>query len=784
MIRHFILLYYRNIKANKRHTIINYLGLSLALAVILLILLFVRNELTYDKFHKNSNRIFRLTTTLTTPGGEYNVAFANTAFAYKLREELAEIENIVCISERNSYQVKHGDQIFREDNVRYSTSDVFDVFSYKIIKGTPKRLLKEPNTAVLTETLSKKLFNEKDPVGEIVWFNDQVFTVTGVIKDLPVNTDLKFNALLASPINGTEDLMAWNDYYSYILINNKFSPDLQKKIDKIAEFTYKPMFTGDNAGLSRTYKIQPLTKIHFNTSYLADTPKGNKTTVYVFLCLAFLILIIACINYINLNLARAVTRCKEFSIRRITGSGRMNSIVQLLGESFLNTIISMLLSISIVGLLLPVFNNLAETNFTLHVFTNVSIILTIFIIILITGIASGIYPAVYQFRFVKSTHNPQNNLKMRFSKISKVLVTFQFVLSIAMICIIIGVNKQIKHMQSYALGFNKEQILAIDLNSVKNSPGNLNPLKQELSNNFKVATGGDGTQLGSPDQWMRPLLEMKDETGMEVRFILNMPEIDDNYLNLFGIKLEEGRNFSKDRPADYNESIIINKAYAKIMGWKEPLNKKMSENYNLRVIGVVDDFHFASLHNEIEPLVFRFNDKNPSYIFLKVSPDQISYLKTIWRKYYKEALFEYKFVDENFDKQYQKDKKQKTIFGYLSIIAIFISTLGLHGLSSFLITSRTKEIGIRKANGAKVTEILAMLNKDFVVWIAVAFVIACPVSWYAMKKWLENFAYKTELSWWVFAVAGAVAVVVAVLTVSWQSWRAANRNPVESLRYE
>jgi putative ABC transport system permease protein len=283
---------------------------------------------------------------------------------------------------------------------------------------------------------------------------------------------------------------------------------------------------------------------------------------------------------------------------------------------------------------------------------------------------------------------------------------------------------------------------------------------------------------------MRPLYETKNEDGQEVRFILNMPEVDNNYLNLFGIELLKGRNFSDDRPADYDESIIINEAYAKIMGWDDPLDKKMFSDSKMRVVGVVPDFHFASLHNKVEPLAFRFNDKNPSYLFVKTPPAQVDYIKTVWREYFKDALFEYQFVDANFERQYQKDEKQKAIFGYLSFIAIFISCLGLFGLSSFFIARRIKEIGIRKVNGAKISEVLVMLNRDFVKWVVIAFAFAIPIAYYAMSKWLENFAYKTTLSWWIFALAGVLALGIAMLTVSFQSWKAATKNPVESLRYE
>ncbi len=786
MFKLFLLSYFRNIIVNKRHAIVNFLGLSLAIAVIIIIALYVKNELTFDKFHKNSDRIYRLTTTLKTPGAEYHVAFANTGFAHKILEKLDGIENIACLSKTGSYVIKYQDKLFRDNNIRYSTPAVFDIFSYNIIDGNPKNMLTEPNTVVLTGSLSKKLFGDKDPVGESVLFNDVNCTVTGVIGDLPLNTDLKFTALLSSSVNGSEDLMAWNDYYSYILVNKNYSHNLQSDIDKLAEETYVPLFKAGNLNLSRTYQVQPITQVHFNTSYLADTPKGNKTTVFVFLCIACLILIIATINHINLNLSRAVNRLKEFSIRKISGSGKKNVITQLLVESVLNTLLAAFISIFFISMFLPVFNKLADTGFNENIFTNISVMITLLGVVFFIGIISGFYPSLYLLRIINSNRNFKLPVKMGFNKVSKGLVTFQFVFSIAMISLIIGVNKQIKHMENFNLGFNKEHILAIDLNSVKNSLGNLNPLRHELSSGFLTATGGGGTQLGTngEGEWIRPVRDLVNEDGQDVQFILNMPDIDENYLNLFGIKVIEGRNFSKDHPSDYDQSIIINKAYAKIMAWNEPIGKRMYNDSKLRVIGVVDDFHYASLHNPVEPLAFRFNDKTPSYLFVKTSPSQIDHIKTTWHKYFKDALFEYKFVDDNYEVQYQKDEKQKTILGYLSLIAIFISCLGLYGLSSFYLTNRIKEIGVRRVNGAKISEILLFLNKDFVKWVFIAFIFAIPIAWYALHKWLENFAYKTSLSWWVFILSGSVALILALFTISLQSIKAATRNPVEALRYE
>jgi putative ABC transport system permease protein len=787
MYKHFLITYYRNANSNKLHTTINYLGLSIAIAVVILIVLYVHNELTFDRFQTNRDRIFRITTTLTTPGGDNKIAITNTAFAFILKNQCPEIENIACIDIGGKYYVKYKDRTFHEENIRLATSGIFKLFSYQVLKGNLKTMLIEPNTTVLTESLSKKIFANEDPYGKTIQFNDRNYTVTGVIKDLPSNTDIKFSAILSSPVNGTENLLNWDDYYAYLLVNNKSTSILQNKVNKITDQTYKPLLIGDYQGISIKHNLQPLSDIHFNTNFLGDNPKGNKTNVYAFSLVAFLILVIASINYINLNIARAVTRSKEIMIRKISGSGKLTIIIQLIGESVITTIISLIISIFLVLLLIPVLNELTNKDFSAYTLTNLTIFLVVLSIVFIIGFIAAIYPVVYQLNLLKNKDNPRNKVKNGFNNISKTLVIFQFVLSIVMICTIIIVSKQIEFMKDTDLGFNKNQILAINLNFKNDSIRSLDALKQELVNNLKIdkiATGGNGTQLGSTGQWLKSINSQKNANNEDIQFISNMPVIDDNYLNLFEIKLIEGRNFSKNFSTDYDESVIVNKTYVKTVGWKNPIGQHISDNPKLKVIGVVNDFHFASLHNKIEPLLFRFNDKNPALLFLKISPNAITQVKSIWDKLFKDIPFEYKFVDENFDKQYRQDENQKAIFRYLSIVAILISCLGLYGLSSFFITQHTKEIGIRKVNGARITEVMAMLNKDFIQWVAIAFIIACPISWYAMHKWLESFAYKTTLSWWIFAAAGVIALVIALVTVSWQSYRAATRNPVESLRYE
>jgi putative ABC transport system permease protein len=358
-----------------------------------------------------------------------------------------------------------------------------------------------------------------------------------------------------------------------------------------------------------------------------------------------------------------------------------------------------------------------------------------------------------------------------------------------MIAAVFLVGKQVNFMKDHHLGLgnNKSQIVAINLPFEPQSFPGTETIRQEFSSLTEIkslAFGGGGTNLGNPDHWMKAIMVVEDEQGNDVQFVANQPRIDENYMDLFGIKLVEGRKFDESSELDKIRGVIINQTYAKTMGWKEPIGKSISEDSDQQVIGVIEDFHFDALYNLIEPLMFQLLEDKPTYLFASVEPKSLKAIQDHWEKTFRNIPFEYSFIDQHFATLYEKNEREMAIFSYLTIIAILISCLGLYGLTSHFTANKTKEIGIRKVNGARVSEILTMLNKDFIKWIAIAFAVACPVAYYGMNKWLENFAYKTTLSWWIFALAGLLALGIALLTVSWQSWRAATRNPVEALRYE
>jgi len=774
LIRNFL----RVIRKNKTDFFINLAGLSVAMVVFIFISLYIENEFTFDNYHKDASRVFRLTTSLTSPSGQNtNMALANPPFAQILKNQCPEIENFACVETEGSYTLKYNDHEFENINLRKATPSIFSIFNYPANLGKREEFLNSPNTIVLTESLSKNIFGNTPPLGQRITIGKMDYDVTGVLKDLPSNTDLQFSGLIASEFDGTGELVDWGDYYVYLKTASLDIAGLSNKIEKIAAEKYTDLLK-QIGGFKLVHHLQPLQSIHFDNSLLADSPKGNKTTVYVFSVIALMILIIAGINYNNLTMAQLEKREKEFSIRKILGSGKSRIIYTIIGESVLNVLLAAAISILVAALLTDRFNTFSGKDFN---FQSIARLLPpILAGFIFMGILSGIYPA---FKTVRKTLTKKSS----FSLFGKSLVTFQNVVAIAMVAGLFIIWSQIRYMKNAELGFDKKQLLAVVIPPEPEKFPGKEVLKQEFSTLTGVesfAFGGGGTNLGSTGNWLKAITANMDDEGNDIQFILHQPQIDGNYIDLFGIELVEGRNFTGNMATDSVKSVIINESYAKSMGWTEPLGKILDETPPQTIIGVVKDFHFDALNNPIEPLKFTMLNGQPAFFFIKTEPKNIKAIQQKWEKLFPDESFNYQFMDQHMASLYKQNEKDMAVFSYLTLIAILISCLGLYGLASHFITNRTKEIGIRKVNGARISEVLFMLNKDFVKWVAIAFIIATPIAYYAMHKWLENYAYKTELSWWIFALAGLLALGIALLTVSWQSWRAATSNPVEALRYE
>ena len=768
----------RIVRKNKLDFFLNLVGLSVAMVVFIFITLYVKNEVTFDNYHPNADRTFRVTTSLTSPAGQAtNMALANPPFVQILKNECPEIEDFACVEADATRTITYKEKEYKNLSIRAATPSIFKLFSHPAVLGNASEFLTAPNTIVLTESLSKSIFGKNSPIGEKLVIGKTDYQVTGVIEDLPSNTDLQFAALIPSDFDGTGKIFDWGDYYVYIRTIHSDVSELISKIERITDKKYTELLKGIG-GFKLVHHLQPLKNIHFENNLLADTPKGNKTMIYVFSIIALLILFVAGINYTNLTMAQLEKRDREFSIRKTIGCGKRWIFYHIISESVLNVLIASIISVVLAVILLPYFNVLFAEKFAIVSIFKIALPLLAAFIVL--GIIAGTYPA---FKTAQNSTIKQSG----FGLFGKSLVTFQNTVAIVMIAGLFIIWNQVHFMKNADLGFNKNQLLAISLPSEPEEFPGKEVLRQEFSALPEIsglAFGGGGTILGKTDNWVKEIFAQKNEQGEEVQFVLNLPEIDENYIGLFGIELLKGRNFSTDLSTDTDKAVIINESYASMMGWNDPIGKILDETPKQKIVGLVKNFHFDALNNPIEPLKFKMLTGNPSYLFVKTDPKNLRIIQKKWKSIFGDKPFEYQFVDQHMASLYQKNEKEKAIFSYLTLIAMLISCLGLYGLGSHFIINRTKEIGIRKINGATISEVLVLLNRDFLKWVTIAFLIATPIAYYAMNKWLENFAYKTTLSWWIFALAGLLAFGIALLTVSWQSWRAATRNPVEALRYE
>jgi putative ABC transport system permease protein len=784
---HNLLITYRNFKRSKGSFFINLIGLSSGIACVLFIYLWVKDEIDFDKFHKKNSQLFQVMQNQKTANNITTWENTPGPLAEALIEEMPEIEYAVpvfngAIFGKPTLSVKENN--FKANGI-YAGKDFFNIFTFNLIEGNANQVLADKNSVVLSEGLAMKLFNTTEKiVGKTVKYqNEQTFQVSGIFKRVPSNSSLQFDFVLSYKVisERINFFSTWGDNPANTYIILKQGTNINQFNNKIAGLIKRK--SGDD---SRILFLRPYSNKYLYDRYENGLQMGGRIEyVKLFSIIAFFILVIACINFMNLSTARASRRIKEIGMKKALGAGRKSIILQHLGESILIAFISLIIAILLVWLLLPLFNDIAQKHITINL--NSFLVLVLLGITLFTGLIAGSYPALYLSGF-----NPVKVLKGQFHSsvgelwVRKGLVVFQFVLSIILIVSVLVVYKQSEFIQNKKLGYNKDNILYFDiegkvavnrvafLEEVKKIPGVLN-----ASSATAILIGS----LGATPYFDWPGKNPNDIVNFSMQYV------DYGFIEMHDIEMKEGRSFSKDFSTD-SSNIIFNEAAIKIMGIKEPVGKIITLwGGNRQIIGVTKDFNFESLHNRVKPLAFilarpEWNSKIVVKIKDEKEKETISSLEKFYEKYNPGFVFEYKFLDEDYQAQYVAEKRVTVLSQYFAGLAILISCLGLFGLAAFTAEKRIKEIGIRKINGAKVTEIIAILNIDLIKWVTIAFVIACPIAWFTMHKWLESFDYRTELSWWVFALAGLMAMIIALLTVSWQSWRASTKNPVEALRYE
>jgi len=806
MFKNFIKVALRNLLNRKFYSIINILGLAIGLTCTILIALFIRNELSYDKHHENYKRIYRLESHFNIQESED--LFAVTAFplgpALKLEypQDVAEFCRIMDM-DNNLFQYE-GKQIF-EENVYFADSTLTEIFTHKFISGSAQDALNDPNEMILTESFTKRIFGDEDPIGKTLEAgNGMIFTVTGIIEDVKHNSHLKFEAICSmltlKPIFGAdrydslESGSFWNiGFHSYIMLTE--NGNIQNVLNAYPEFNEKYIKpVGEQINATFQLMVQPLADVHLFSRVGGDLPTGNIAYVYIFSIVAFFLLLIGCINYMNLATSQSSGRAVEVGIRKVVGAQKHYLRWQFIFESILIAMTAMILAFVTVELILPTFNELADRELVFNVINNFDLVIGVFIITLFVGLISGSYPAFYLSSFI-----PVDVLKGRFGKkkgtLRKVLVLIQFSISIIMIIGTFTVVQQLKYLRDKDLGFDAENLVVLtirDTSGVKN----LQAFKDELKKYPQIISAGTTSSVpGQGQSIIVQLFETKDGS-MEEKGI-NFIFVDHDYLETMNMKIIKGRNYNRNLQTDAEESCLINEATARVLGWgDDPIGKKLGFGANLdgtanlstKVIGVIKDFHYASLHNQIDPQLVMLSDDPQRNICLRIRQENIEstleYIEEKWNEFCPTFPFEYTFLDDSLNEQYVAEQKIGRVFTYFSILCIFIACLGLFGLASYTAEQRTKEISVRKVMGASVSNIVFILSKEFSIWVILANIIAWPIAFYALKKWLQNFAFAIDQSILTYILAGITALLIAVITVSFRAIKAAQTNPADALKYE
>jgi putative ABC transport system permease protein len=800
MFNNYLKIAFRNLKKHLGYSLINVAGLAIGMACIL-ILLFVFDELSYDKFHENHDRIYRVTRKWFNADGVVNLHLGHVAppVAPLLKNDFPEIVHAVRIIGAGGILVGNEAAFYEEPRLFFAEEDVFNVFTFDMIAGDPATALRDPFAIVITDEMAVRYFGTEDPIGKSLTIKTSSqkadMKVTGVIKPLPHNSHFHPNLLGSfktyEAVVGDRELQSWasNNYATYLLMTEGYDIDrLKSQLDPFIDRHY-----GEGRSEGTKLELQRLTDIHLY-SHLDSEIEANSdiTYVYVFSIIALFILLIACVNFMNLATARSAGRAKEVGLRKVIGAQRPQLIRQFLSESIITAIFSLLIALGIVLLVLPKFNQFVGRDLSLNFSANISLFNSLFFIAIFVGIVSGIYPAVFLSAF-KPVRVLKGNLdagKKGFS-FRTVLVVFQFAISIILIICVGIVSSQLDYMQTRNLGFDEEHVVVLP-----SSPAiifRLEGFKTRLLQNPNILSISAAKRVPSGR-----LLDsagarvLSGETSQPIDFRIAQLRVDYDYVPTFKMEIVAGRNFSREMGTDPTQAFIINETAARRIGWESP-EEAVDKGFgygqrNGQIIGVVKDFHFESLHQEISPIVMFLSKTDLAQVSIRIGPEDIpqtmAFLKDIWAELRPNYPFSYYFIDENFDRLYRSEENLQRIFSYFAFLSVLIGCLGLFGLASYSAERRTKEIGIRKVLGASATGITFLLSKEFTKWVLLANVIAWPVAYLIMSRWLQSFAYRSGISLGTFLLAGAIAWTIAFLTVSYQAIKASIADPITALKYE
>jgi putative ABC transport system permease protein len=819
ILKNYLITAWRNIVKDKFYTLLNIVGLSIGLITAIYIFLYIVDELTYDKSHTNYKRIYRLESHFTINGKDDFFAVTQVPLGPTLKDEYPEIEEYVRFLPTYTLFLKYGEREFQEDSMVYADSTLFKVFTHPVTKGDPSTMLNRPYTMVMTESLARKYFGNEDPIGKTVKsVEGNQYEITGVIRDLPGNLHLRFNGILSvatirqqvgvTQFNDRSAGSFWNvGIFSYIML--KEGADIKPILEKFPSFYDKYMKSlGDQINGNFMLMAQPLARVHHYSADLGyDQPVGNIKYVYIFSFVALLILIIACINYMNLATARSSRRSKETGMRKIAGAQRTMLVRQFLIESIVITLISTIIALALSWLLLPYFNLLANKTLHISVLFTPLIIGCIAGVAVLTGAISGSYPALYLSSFDPAdVIKGQSDMRGGNGMLRKILVVFQFAISVAMITGTFIIGSQLNFLQNSDPGFNKENLLVLQMRDTTFKKS-LEPFKQELLRNPDIK--GVSFSNGDPGYGINiQVMRIEGDSGSLVDRAINNFFADYDYADLMGLKMVEGRYYNRDMKSDIQKAFVINETAARKFGWVDStsksgmsyasaIGKKFQWGINPGnqpardgvIVGVVKDFYYGSMRNQIDPLVIILNEDNRNTFFANIRIDgknrqkSIEYINKVRQDFKDMYPFKYDFMDEKMREYYSGEKRIGMLARTFALLTIIIAALGLLGLSSFLTQTRTREIGIRKISGASAKTIVLMFVREFSIWIILANLIAAPVTLILLNKWLQAFPYKTPIHFTIFLAGLLISLAIALLTVSLRVFQAASINPAQAVRH-
>jgi putative ABC transport system permease protein len=770
----------RTLLRHRVYTLIHILGLSTGIAACLLIYGYVHNQLTYDAYNDKADRIVRVTTRFRGPESDLVLATSPYLLAPTLLRDIPGITATTRI-DATSVTIRQGTEYSNADNFCYAEPSIFTVFSFDFLQGSPATALKDPNSIVLTRSTEKRYFGKNRAMGQTLICNDKLWRVTGIIADLPSNTDLPIEALLAKDYTPFTTWLDDFDVYTFVLFTVK--PDLRKfatQLPAIARYARPALDSAGAAGYNLAYEAEALTDVHFSKEKLQDTEKGNRSFNTIFSWLAAAILLLALLNYINLSTARAIERAKEVGVRKAIGARPVQLIRQFLGESFLLLTLAWALALALVAISAPLFNRLLSTHLSLLDVPTALFLLALFPL---TGILAGAWPA-----FVLSRFNPIQALKNQTNTstgigLRKTLTVIQFVIALTMLAGTAVIYRQMQYIRHKDLGMDRSHIACINLptDSVKQKADTA------FCNALRRESGIRGISIGSglPSEGTAMATTLAYSGNRQRNLMCNYFYIDPQLLPLLHISLIAGRNITDSLATDKKEAFIVNEAFVKTMGWRSPIGQPIEGfNHKGKVVGVVKNFFYRSVHNAIEPVVLIYNTFPLAAAMVDISPAELPRIKTIWKEYLPSTPFSYYFMDENFDAQYASDRRTMLLFDLFTGLALFICIIGLYGLVSLITLQRTKEIGIRKVLGASLLQLMTLLSKDMLLLIGLAAAIALPLAGLAGSRWLASYAYHTNLSVGIFLWSLVTLLSLTMAVTASRIVKTARANPVDSLRSE